>query len=432
MNKNTMIRVAVLWNDSIFSESLIRAAQGVTIGTHKKAMIKVPSESALSTDLYQLFSKGGGEMGAQLTLTPQMSGWVEVGGARQEISGSADPRFLQVGDRGLININDQLAVFFYVVNRDQDKFGIPLLADERPQFLFAIAFALIAHFSLLIAAFMYRDYSLEMELSMEGVARFIDQAAEIEDKEPEELMDEDEDLSKQAGGEEGKFGEEDKIEESKVPKTEGEMVDKLKNVGVLKAVSSLSATGALSSIMGNRSEFSDQLNAAAMGGADGELVMGHGAGGMGLRGTGGGGGGEGFGRVHGMGSIDTGGGRGTKSRLRGKGKARKSFKVSRGKPSVGNYCKQADILRVVSSRQRAVQYCYEKELARNPELKGKVIVNWRIGLNGKVMKSWVSSSTLKNGTVESCMTRSIQRWTFTKPDGGICEIKFPFVFSPGF
>lgn len=427
-----MIRVAVLWNDSIFSESFLRASQGVTIGTHKKAAVRVPGESTLSTDLYQLFAKGGGEMGAQLTLNNQMSGWLEVGGERQEISGSADAKFLQVGDRGLINISDDLAVFFYIVNRNQDKFGVPLLADERPQLLVALAFALVLHFGILIAAFMFRDYSYNAKFEMDAVARFIDQAAEIEDNEPEELMDEDEDLSKQAGGEEGKFGEEDKIEESKVPKTEGEMVDKLKNVGVLKAVSSLSATGALSSIMGNRSQFSDQLNAAAMGGAAGELVMGHGAGGMGLRGTGGGGGGDGFGRVHGMGSIDTGGGRGTKSRLRGKGKARKRFKVSRGKPSVGNYCKQADILRVVSSRQRAVQYCYEKELARNPELKGKVILNWRIGLNGKVMKSWVSSSSLKNGTVESCMTRSIKRWTFTKPDGGICEIKFPFVFSPGF
>ena len=138
-----MIRVAVLWNDSIFSESFIRADRGVTIGTHKKAAVRVPSESMLSTDLYQLFAKGGGEMGAQLTLSNQMGGWLEVRGERQELSGGADAQFLQVGDRGLINITDELAVFFYVVNREQDKYGVPLLADERPQLLVAFAFALL-------------------------------------------------------------------------------------------------------------------------------------------------------------------------------------------------------------------------------------------------------------------------------------------------
>ena len=93
----------------------------------------------------------------------------------------------------------------------------------------------------------------------------------------------------------------------------------------------------------------------------------------------------------------------------------------------------SDILRVVNSRQRGIQYCYEKELARNPELGGKVTLVWRIGLDGKVLgKATIAKSTLKNGVAESCMTRSVSRWKFTKPDGGICEIKFPFVFNSGF
>ena len=37
MNKNTMVRVAVLWNDSVFSETLISPTKGATLGTHKKA-----------------------------------------------------------------------------------------------------------------------------------------------------------------------------------------------------------------------------------------------------------------------------------------------------------------------------------------------------------------------------------------------------------
>ena len=105
--------------------------------------------------------------------------------------------------------------------------------------------------------------------------------------------------------------------------------------------------------------------------------------------------------------------------------------MSKGKPRVGNYCKQADILRVVNARSRAITYCYEKELARNPELGGKVTLAWVIGLDGKVIKTYVEKSTLKNGTVESCMVRSVKRWKFTKPDGGMCQVNFPFVFNSG-
>jgi hypothetical protein len=248
----------------------------------------------------------------------------------------------------------------------------------------------------------------------------------IDDEQIEEFEDDDS-ISKKAGGEEGKFGQEDKIEESKVPKTDGEMADRLKTVGVAKVLNNLSGSTALSSLFSNNN--ASDLNALAMGGAAGELVMGHGAGGMGMRGVGGGGGGEGFGRIHGVGNLDTGGGRGTRTKLRGRGKAKKRFKVTKGKPSVGNFCKQKDIIRVVSSRQRSIQYCYEKELQSNPELKGKIVVNWLIGLNGKVMKAWVGSSALKNGSVESCVVNTIKRAKFVKPDGGICQIKFPFVFN---
>ncbi len=144
-----------------------------------------------------------------------------------------------------------------------------------------------------------------------------------------------------------------------------------------------------------------------------------------------GGGGEGFGRIHGMGRIDTGGGRGTKASLGGKKRKKKKISVKRGSGKVTGFCKQADILRVVNARQRGIQYCYEKELARNPELNGKVTLSWRISLDGSVQKVIVEDSSLGNKSVEGCMQRQVQRWKFAKPEGGMCQIKFPFVFSAG-
>jgi hypothetical protein len=29
------------------------------------------------------------------------------------------------------------------------------------------------------------------------------------------------------------------------------------------------------------------------------------------------------------------------------------------------------------------------------------------------------------------MIRNVERWTFPKPEGGMCQIKYPFVFNPG-
>lgn len=316
------------------------------------------------------------------------------------------------------------------MNRKNKEIRKSLLDNTDTRLLSSILLALLIHFGVLIFAFINRSYEFSSAMSLHASNAYFQELTIIED-EIEEVLEE-ESIGKAAGGEEGTFGERDKIVKSKVPIREGELVDRVKETGVVKAISSLSSSGALSSVFGNRNSFTDQLTIAATGGSDEDLIMGYGVGGMGLRGTGSGGGGSGFGRIHGIGTVDTGGGRGTRSRLKGRSSARKKFRVNKGKPIVSNYCKNADILRVVSSRQRSIQYCYEKELARNPELKGKIIVNWRIGLSGKVMKAWIGSSSLKNGSVESCITRSVKFWRFSKPDGGICEIKFPFVFNQGF
>ena len=311
-------------------------------------------------------------------------------------------------------------------NKDIRK---PFLERADTRLLSSLILALLLHFGILIFSFICKSYEFSAAMNLQGSNRFFQELTIIDEVIEEDL--EEDIMGKAAGDQEGAFGERDKVVKSKVPKTEGELVDRVRDVGVVKAISSLSSSGALSSVFDNRSSFTDQLAIAATGGVDGELIMGHGSGGMGLRGTGSGGG-SGFGRIHGIGTVDVGGGRGTRSKLKRKKSVRKKFRVNKGKPTVSNYCKNADILRVVSSRQRSIQYCYEKELARNPELSGKVIISWRVGLTGKVMKAWIGSSSLKNGNVESCITRAVKFWRFDKPDGGICEIKFPFVFNQGF
>ena len=89
--------------------------------------------------------------------------------------------------------------------------------------------------------------------------------------------------------------------------------------------------GVMQNVFGDSEGFDSKIN-AAMAGADGTLVIGNGTGGMGLGGGGSGGGGQGFGRIHGMGRIDT--GRGGRARLGGrksKSSRKKKARVRRGK-----------------------------------------------------------------------------------------------------
>ncbi len=435
MKNQNRLRVAVLWHDTLVTESVVGPKNKVTIGELRKNTLVIPDLADIG-DRYLLFSpeRGGGftlhlsnEMKGKLFLDEEIS--VEEAREKRGSEISIDGE-----NWGMLDLGP-LAIFFQLIGEKEKLPQRPFWARMEPSVLASLLTALILHLGILITAFMLWDVNALVEFKPEE-NRFLqilmeEPPPEIEEEEIIE-EEEDEEVGKKAGGEEGKFGEEDKIEESKVPKRDGEMVDKIKDIGVHKALSSnLLGKGALKNVFGNQTGFADQLNAAMAGADDGSLIIGHGHGGMGLRGTGSGGGGTGFGRIHGMGRIDTGGGRGVKGKLRKKGKRKKKVRARAGRGTVSAFCKEKDILRVVNARQRGISYCYEKELAKNPELAGKVTISWRIAMNGKVQKVIVVSSTLGSKKVEACMKRSIQRWSFPRPEGGMCQIRFPFVFSSG-
>src|SRR5690606_30994222 len=104
----------------------------------------------------------------------------------------------------------------------------------------------------------------------------------LNEEKPPELEDEgeEEEVSKKAGGEEGKFGDPDEQpdKQSKIPKLDAKMVDKIdvKKVGLngLLATSKLGGAGAISEILNASSEGLSNKLAVAMGGEGSEFVMG--------------------------------------------------------------------------------------------------------------------------------------------------------------
>ncbi len=69
-----------------------------------------------------------------------------------------------------------------------------------------------------------------------------------------------------------------------------------------------------------------------------------------------------------------------------------------------------EVSEIVNNHNSTVQYCYQRELKRNPELKGKLVVRFTIGSNGSVKEAQIISSTLNNESVERCILNRIRRW----------------------
>lgn len=452
MKSTQNLRVALIWNGTVFQEKTFNrfSSDTVTVGESRANDFFVPAEGL--PEQFEMFRRTND--GYLLRVTDGVSGKVHYRDNDYAIDdlGSADgvtktgsissvgkgsvnafEMTLSEGDWGVLQL-DNVSVFFQFVDaavavprRGLGNMDWPLVAT--------IFLALVAHVIFLIIAELQYDPNINRQ-NLELPDRFVNFIAEDPPdplEEEEELDEPEEDTTgKKAGGEEGKFGDPDKdVEESKIPKTDGEMVDKIdvKNLGINKALGSqLLGQGPLKNIFGNTDGFDSKMN-VAMSGEGNALQIGRGAGGMGMRGTGRGGGGEGFGRIGGLGKVDTGGGKGVNAKIGGKGKKKVEARVSRGAARVGQFCAKSNIQSVVGRGSGAIKYCFEKELQLNPSLGGKVIINWTVDLSGKVIKPYVSSSTMNNKKVESCMVRVVARWRFDQPKGGLCAISYPFTFK---
>lgn len=166
----------------------------------------------------------------------------------------------------------------------------------------------------------------------------------------------------------------------------------------------------------------------------------YGVGGLGLVGTGRGGGGTGEGTI-GLGNtglIGKGGGGGSGSgygRGGGAGFGTKGTRVPQirhAKAEVQGALDRDIIRRIVRARINEVRSCYNAGLTKDPNLQGRVSVNFVITGTGKVGSSVVQESTLKDSSVANCVAKAVKRWQFPKPrGGGNVIVTYPFNLSPG-
>ena len=90
---------------------------------------------------------------------------------------------------------------------------------------------------------------------------------------------------------------------------------------------------------------------------------------------------------------------------------------------------RAQILKVINEHVAQIQACYERVLARDRSLAGKITFDWVISPTGSVESVRVRSSTMSSTAISSCIMQEIRGWTFPTPEGGSVSVTYPYIFN---
>jgi TonB family protein len=112
------------------------------------------------------------------------------------------------------------------------------------------------------------------------------------------------------------------------------------------------------------------------------------------------------------------------------GMALESARVS-GKGSKSANRSGDELSRVINSHNDAVEYCYKREAKLNPNLKGDILVEFVVSFNGRVTNVRITSSSLRNKKVESCISGRIRGWRFKPIDKkeGDVTVRQKYIFG---
>jgi len=87
---------------------------------------------------------------------------------------------------------------------------------------------------------------------------------------------------------------------------------------------------------------------------------------------------------------------------------------------------RSQVRREVNRHRNEITFCYEQALVSRPDLEGRVTVRFTVLPTGAVQTA-VASDTMSGGRVGSCVSDSVQRWTFPQT-AGVTNVNYPFLF----
>ncbi len=437
-----ILRVGVIQAGKIIEERHLKRREDVTIGQDAKNTIVVPASNLPST--FHVFEHKGSQY--SLVFTEQMEGRVRVGESDVDFAslksqGLARKRGdvyvypLTEAARGKISLGEITLLFQFVTPPPEPpRAELPpmvkgsFVASMDRLFLGVLAASLVLHFSG-ATCMLLRPIPVERELSLDELPdRFakvlvpqkieqpqpVEVATTGEEKQDEKETEEKKSDSGEAKADKPAAGPQDrKVIENKVAKS-----------GLLKILGGAGAGsgGALEDVLGTGSGAGDI--AAALAGAGGVGVATADA--IGSGGPRGGGSGE----QATIGDLGTSGGGNVN--LGAKADAKISGRVRDAAPEMPDSAEvdRDALARYVKMRLKAIQSCYEKELKRNPSIKGKVVVRFTITSAGRASNVEIEENSVGNEAVGNCIRTYVRGWVFPfKPEDEV-TVAYPFVFSP--
>ncbi len=106
----------------------------------------------------------------------------------------------------------------------------------------------------------------------------------------------------------------------------------------------------------------------------------------------------------------------------------KPQKVSGSSEALG-YRTEQSITNVVLAKRGQIQYTYEKYLKRNPNLRGKISIEFTIAANGFVKSARIVDSTINHPQLKRELLALVKRMKFEAIPSGDVTTVFPFLFS---
>lgn len=102
-----------------------------------------------------------------------------------------------------------------------------------------------------------------------------------------------------------------------------------------------------------------------------------------------------------------------------------------GEPPVARAdpCKPEDVQAGVSSAARDITWCYERDLVPGRSFAGRFDTHFFIEAGGRVGRVQMPSVVPGDAPFRSCLSEMLHKVRFVAPVGGVCLIKYPFVFN---
>jgi len=424
-----ILRVGVIRDGKIIEERHVRQPSGVTIGQDGTNTFVIPASELPAS--FPVFEHRNGQY--SLLFTDRMNGRVAGKGGDFDFAGLKSKGMVQKrgsvwalpldeSSKGKVSLGEVTLLFQFVAPRPEPA-RIELPADVRGTvwrsidhlFFGILAASLFVHFAgaaCIILSPKPPDTDLSLDELPDRFARVLVPAKPPEpEKAPEQTaqVEEKKDVKKD-------------VKKKDLPQDAAQrkavIQQRVASKGLLKILGSAGGSGALSDVLGSGTGSGDV--AAALAGARGVSVAT--ADSVGARAGGG------AGRTAGIGDVGTSGG--GKVALAGKGDAKVSGQVSTAAPEVDSAdVDRAALSRYIRDRLGAIRGCYERELKRNPGLKGKVVVRFNITPAGRAGDIRIEENTLGSPEVASCISGLMRSWIFPFKPPDEVPVQYPFLFT---